>query len=91
MAVANGAHFGGLLFGLAIGFLCFAPRRKPIWIGMLVFLAAACVVSLTWLPWSYAWNWYKGIQAGERHRYTDAIAYYERSLREGRGARRPAE
>lgn len=81
--VANGAHFGGLLFGLAVGHLFFAPRRKPIWITALVLLAAACVVSLTWMPWSSSWNWHKGLQADRRHRYTDAIAYYERSLREG--------
>jgi len=83
MPVANGAHFGGLLFGLAIGNLFFAPRRKSVWISALVFLGAVCVVALTWLPWNSSWNWYKGLQADSRHRYRDAIAYYERSLREG--------
>ncbi len=83
MAIANGAHFGGFLFGLAIGNLFFSPRRKPIWIPALVFLAAVCVVSLTWMPWSSTWNWYKGNQAYDRHHYKDAIAYGERGLRLG--------
>jgi len=83
MPVANAAHFGGLLFGLAIGNLFFAPRRKPVWISALVFLGALCLLSLTWVPWAYSWNWHKGIQAYRSHRYQDAIAYYERSLREG--------
>jgi membrane associated rhomboid family serine protease len=83
MAIANGAHFGGFLFGLAIGNLFFSPRRKPIWIPALVFLAAVCVVSLTWMPWSSSWNWYKGNQAYDRHHYAESITYYERSLRLG--------
>jgi membrane associated rhomboid family serine protease len=81
--VANGAHFGGLLFGFAIGHLCFSPRRKPIWITALVFLAGVCVVSLTWMPWSSSWNWYKASQAFDRNRYEAAITYYERALRTG--------
>ena len=83
MAIANGAHFGGFLFGLAVGNLFFSPRRRPIWIPALVFLAAVCVVSLTWMPWSMEWNWFKGIQAYDRHRYADSIVYGERALHLG--------
>ena len=81
MPVGNGAHFGGLLFGFAIGHLFFAPRRKPVWAAALVFLFGVCVVSLTWLPWNSSWNWYKGSQAYNRLRYKDAISYYEAGLR----------
>ena len=81
MAIANGAHFGGFLFGLAVGNLFFSPRRRPIWIPALVFLAAVCVVSLTWMPWSVGWNWYKGNQAYHSHRYAASVAYGERALR----------
>lgn len=83
MPIANGAHFGGLLFGLAVGSLCFAPRRKPIWSAALVFLLGICVVSLTWLPWTSSWNWHKGMQSHRRRHYREAIAYYERGLRTG--------
>ncbi len=83
LPVANGAHFGGLLFGVAIGKLFFAPARKPVWIGALALLALTCALSLTWMPWSYSWNWYKGMQAGKRNHHADAIVYYERSIRTG--------
>lgn len=81
--VANGAHFGGLLFGFAIGHLFFSPRRKPVWITALVFLAFACALSLSWMPWSSTWNWYKASQAFDRGRYQDAVAYFTRSAQEG--------
>ena len=67
MSVANGAHFGGLLFGLAVGYLFFSPQRKPLWISALILVLGLCVVSLTWVPWSSTWNWYKGSQAYNRH------------------------
>jgi membrane associated rhomboid family serine protease len=82
-AVANGAHAGGLLFGLAVGHLFFSPRRKPIWASALVFLAVACALSLTWMPWSSPWNWYKGSQDYDRHHYRASIAYFERALSTG--------
>lgn len=81
MPVANGAHFGGLLFGVAVGKFFFAPRRQAVWSVALVFLLGVCVLSLTWLPWSSTWNWYKGSQAYDRQHYQEAIAYYERGLR----------
>lgn len=80
MHIGNGAHFGGLLFGLAVGNLFFAPRRKTVWAAALVFLFGVCVVSLTWLPWNSSWNWYKGSQAYDRNRFKDAIGYYEASM-----------
>ncbi|MCW3051334.1 MAG: Rhomboid family protein [Chthonomonadales bacterium] len=81
--VGNGAHFGGLLFGLAVGYLFYAPRRRLVWIPVLVGMVTVCIMSLAWMPWSSQWNDYKGTQADERHRYTEALAYYERGLRVG--------
>lgn len=83
MNVGNGAHFGGLLFGLAVGYLFYAPRRKWQWTPALLFLAVVCVFSLTWMPWNSSWNWHKGGQAFEKHRYSLAAHYYERALRLG--------
>jgi hypothetical protein len=81
MPIGNGAHFGGLLFGFAVGNLFFAPRRKPIWVAAFIFLFGVCVVSLSWLPWNSSWNWYKGSQAYEHNHFKDAIGYYEAGLR----------
>lgn len=80
MNIGNGAHFGGLLFGLAVGYLFYAPRPKLVWIPVLVFMLAVCVLSLTWMPWSSSWNDYKGTQAYEHRHYQDALAYYDRGL-----------
>jgi len=43
--VANGAHGGGFLFGLCIGFLFFTMRRHWVWAVPLVLLVGATVVS----------------------------------------------
>jgi GlpG protein len=54
--VANFAHFGGLLFGLSIGYAFFAPRRRPLWIIAAVLLIIVAVLSATWMPWSPEWR-----------------------------------
>jgi len=43
--VANGAHGGGFLFGLSIGFLFFSPRRRWVWAAPLVLLIGVTVFS----------------------------------------------
>jgi len=45
IGVANGAHVGGFLFGLCIGFLFFTPRRRWVWAGPLVILVGVTVFS----------------------------------------------
>ena len=81
--IANAAHFGGLLFGVCLGWLFFAPRRRPLAAVPLVLLAAVCVLSVTWLPWSPDWNWHRAGKAFEQKRYAAALADYQRALREG--------
>ena len=81
--IANAAHGAGLLFGLALGWLLVAPRRRPLWAIPLALLGVVCVLSLTWMPWSWAWNWWKGNRELSAKHYTAAIAAYERSLRTG--------
>lgn len=43
--IANGAHGGGFLFGLSIGFLFFVPRRRWIWAAPLSLLIGVTVFS----------------------------------------------
>jgi GlpG protein len=81
MPIGNGAHWGGFLYGLAIGWLCYAPRRRPIWGVVLALLAAVCVMAFTWMPWSLSWNWYRGNKEFERKHFRQAIDYYQRGLR----------
>jgi GlpG protein len=83
MPVANVAHFSGLLFGIAVGWLCLAPRRRPIWAAPLIALVALTALSLFWLPWSAAWNYHRGDKAFDAGNYRAAITWYHRSLRLG--------
>ncbi len=45
LSIANGAHGGGFLFGLSVGFLFFTPRRRWVWAAPLVLLIGATVFS----------------------------------------------
>lgn len=51
--VANGAHGGGFLFGLCIGFLFFVPRRRWVWAVPLALLAGVTVFSVIRLHSAY--------------------------------------
>lgn len=47
--VANGAHGGGFLFGLSVGYLFFTMRRHWVWAVPLVLLVGVTVFSAVWL------------------------------------------
>jgi membrane associated rhomboid family serine protease len=79
--VANGAHFGGLLYGFAVGFLLYTRQRRPFWALVLAAMLAVTVLSVTWMPWSEHWTFWKGTQEQSRGNYRGAIAWYEKSLR----------
>lgn len=81
--IANGAHGGGFLLGLCVGFLFFAPRRRLVWAAPLALLTAACVLALTWLPWSRDWTFWKGNHEFVRGHYAQAIRWYRASLSRG--------
>ncbi len=81
--IANGAHAGGFLFGLCIGYLFFSPRRRWVWAAPLALLLTACVLACTWQPWSAEWTFWKGNKEFDRKQYAQAIQWYEASLRRG--------
>ncbi len=81
--VANAAHFGGLLFGLAVGWLFLARRWRVLSALILVGLLTLTVLSVTWMPWSLAWTEWKGNEAVQQRKYDAAIYWYRRSLRLG--------
>ncbi len=68
MRIANGAHIGGLLFGLAVAGL-FIGRQAPVWrriaaATVLLALIGVTVLSATYLPWSARWQaWHETRQA----------------------------
>lgn len=83
MNVANAAHGGGFLFGLSIGWLFVAPRRRIIWVLPLIGLIVLTVLSVTWMPWSSEWCFWKGATAFEKKDYPQAILYFHKSIRRG--------
>jgi membrane associated rhomboid family serine protease len=81
--IANGAHGGGFLFGLCVGFLFYSPRRRYVWAAPLALLLAASVLACTWQPWSGDWTFWKGNREFDRKKYASAIRWYKASLRHG--------
>ena len=81
--IANGAHVGGFLLGLCIGYLFFSPRRRWVWAAPLALLLTANVLACTWQPWSAEWTFWKGNKEFDRKQYAQAIGWYESSLRRG--------
>jgi GlpG protein len=88
MPVANGAHFGGLLFGLCVGFIWYAPRRRPVFAAPLAALCVITVMSLMWAPWSESWQWWRGNRYAKNGHPLAAIDHYRLSIRLG-GAEEP--
>ena len=83
LRIANGAHFGGLLFGFCVGKLVFAPRRKPIFAAPLGALVALCIVALLYMPWQWQWDLWKAGREFDAQRYPAAVKWYDVCLRHG--------
>jgi len=81
--IANGAHVGGFLFGLSVGWLTVAPRRRPRWALLLAALLAVNILALTWQPWSSEWTWWKANHEYDRAHYQNAVDWYKRTLAQG--------
>ena len=83
MSIANGAHFGGLAFGLCVGFLCFARTRRWLWTLPLCAIVALCTLSITYMPWSPSWLWWKATNAFQAQNYAKSADLYQRYLQRG--------
>jgi len=81
--IANGAHVGGFVFGLSVGWLFAAPRRQPLWALALAGLLAVNILALTWMPWSSEWTFWKASREFDRAHYQNAVYWYKRTLAQG--------
>ena len=78
--IANAAHAGGFLFGLAVGWTIYAGKRRPAAFAVVAILGIIVVLSLTWMPWSLAWILWRASKAEKSADYGVAITYFRRSL-----------
>jgi len=79
--IGNGAHVGGLVFGLlsAHWLAVKGPHRKMA-LGATGLFLVLSLVPLFWCPWSSAWVGYKAYEAHARGDYDTAIAGYRRAI-----------
>ena len=83
MPVANGAHFGGLVIGLCVGFLWYAPRRRPVFMAPLALLCVVTIMAVKWVPWSGSWQWWRGNRDLKGGHPLAAIDHYKLSVKLG--------
>ncbi|HSV73552.1 MAG TPA: rhomboid family intramembrane serine protease [Chthonomonadales bacterium] len=81
--VANAAHFSGLLYGLALGWLFLERRRVAASWAILVCLAFLTVCSVRWMPWSPRWVDWKGARSLSRGAIDEAVRWRRHALRLG--------
>lgn len=80
LPVANGAHFGGIAFGVAAA-ACFVRRiRVPLTAAACVALIAAPAVSLFWAPWSIQWVSDEAVEAHRAGDFDRALELYDAVL-----------
>jgi membrane associated rhomboid family serine protease len=77
MAVANGAHVGGVLFGCLCAY-AFIQRHEAIWKWSVPAFAVLSFVPIFYAPWLSVWNLVQGDSAFRRENYRAAITYLER-------------
>jgi len=83
MSVANWTHAGGLAFGYAVGLLFFVRRQRWIGASVLSVLLAVSVLSVTFMPWSADWTFWKGNKAFEAGNYPRAVYWYNKCIENG--------
>jgi membrane associated rhomboid family serine protease len=81
--VANAAHFGGLLFGIAVGWVMIARIRTFLGRLLLTGTVVITLVALLWMPWSRDWTAWKGLDEASKGRYDRALSWLQKSLRQG--------
>jgi membrane associated rhomboid family serine protease len=76
--IANGAHFGGLIFGLlAAGSVVHHRWKSMARVGLLSLMGLA-LVPLTYCPWSSAWKFDQGLKAWEDKNFDGAIGWFSK-------------
>lgn len=81
LPIANGAHGGGLLFGLAVAHTFALPKKRLLGGAGLAALTGIALLPFTWCPWSEDWQMVQAQRALRRQDYPRAIEAYRSSLR----------
>jgi GlpG protein len=82
-AVGNGAHIGGMLFGLAVAEAFVCRRRIALMLFNLAALGILATLPLFWCPWSVTWVSIQANKALVKQDYPAAIGWYQRALKLG--------
>lgn len=83
MRIGNGAHAGGLVFGVLVSWcLTRKPQRTLIGAGMVV-LVALSIVPLFGIPWSGEWTANQAMKAMKSKDYESAVKWLRNSLAKG--------
>ncbi len=80
MRIANGAHFGGLLFGLGVA-EAFYRSRHPAWKAAFAGMVALALLPAVWWPVSPVWQYTQGVRALQASEPTQALAYFQQAAR----------
>lgn len=76
LSIANGAHAGGLVFGILVAWVFVVRRQRILAISGLVMFLGACVFLLLWCPWSIRWVSMRAYQAHENGDAAEALRRY---------------
>lgn len=79
MEVANLAHFGGLLFGVVVGFAYVSPGKEGLLFPLVALLTIASAVPLYYNPMSVEWLDKKAAAAYDRKDWREAELYYKKA------------
>jgi len=83
LMIANGAHVGGLLFGVLVGLSAGSGRARRLARLGAAAIALASLLPLFWCPWSSLWVADRAYEAHRRGDVKSAVRGYERSLEMG--------
>lgn len=81
--VANGAHVGGMLFGMGVAAIFVRREKLFLTVPALLLLLGACAFTARAAPWTSSWSWDQGVKASQRGDNETAIRHYRQALRQG--------